>query len=444
MKKTIEEQFLHYLQKEHLCQAGDNLLLAISGGSDSMVMCELFLRNEFSIGIAHCNFRLRPVDAYRDEYFVKQYAEKRNIPFFSIRFDTKTFSEKNKISIQVAARELRYKWFEQIRKEKQFTFIATAHHLNDNVETLLLNFFKGTGIHGLHGIPAKQGKVIRPLLFLSKKEIITYAKEKHIDFVEDVSNFSEKYTRNYIRLQIIPSLEKPFPNIIHQLAQNIERFKEAEQLYEQAIAFHKKQLFEERGEEIFIPVLKLKKSRPLSTLVYELFKPFGFSPEQALQIIMLLDSGPGKMIRSNTHQLLRNRKWLILSPIEIKNPTQIFIEENTKQIKNPGIKLKLQTKKPENTVIVTHADTALLDAGKISYPLILRKWKPGDYFYPLGMRKKKKLSRFFIDKKLSLNEKEKVWVLESNQRIIWVVGLRIDDRFKVTDTTQKILQITKQ
>jgi tRNA(Ile)-lysidine synthase len=441
MEKTIEERFIQFIKEKHLCQKGDKLLLALSGGSDSMVMCDLFIRNGFNIGLAHCNFQLRAGDADRDENFVKQYAEKKNVPFFSIRFDTEGFSQKNKISIQQAARELRYNWFEQIRQQHQYTFIATAHHLNDNIETLLLNFFKGTGIHGLHGIPVKQGKIIRPLLFLSKKEILGYADLHKIDFVEDISNLSEKYTRNYLRHQVIPALEKPFPNLIHQLAQKIARFKGAEQLYEQAIDLHKKKLVEERGEEIFIPVLKLKKSSPLSTIAYEVFKPYGFSFEQSQQIIQLLDSESGKVVRSKTHQLLRDRKWLIVSPLKIKNPTHTLIEEGTHQVEVYDLKLNLKKKPGENYIIPKDENIASLDASKIGYPLILRKWKQGDYFYPLGMRKKKKLSRFFIDKKLSLNEKEKVWVLESNQRIIWVIGLRIDDRFKITNATKEVLQV---
>lgn len=441
MEKTIEERFIQFIKENHLCQKGDKLLLAVSGGSDSMVMCDLFIRNGFNIGLAHCNFQLRAGDANRDENFVKQYAEKKYIPFFSIRFDTEAFSQKNKISIQQAARELRYNWFEQIRQQHQYTFIATAHHLNDNIETLLLNFFKGTGIHGLHSIPLKQGKIIRPLLFLSKKEILDYIDLHKVDFVEDISNLSEKYTRNYLRHQVIPALEKRFPHLIHQLGQNIERFKDAEQLYEQAIDLHKKKLIEERGEEIFIPVLKLKKSHPLSAVTYEIFKPYNFSFEQSQQIMRLLDSESGKVIRSKTHQLLRDRKWLILSPFEIKKPTHVLIEGSTQQVETQDLKLKFKKKAAENYVIPNDENVASLDASKINYPLILRKWKHGDYFYPLGMRKKKKLSRFFIDKKLSLNEKEKVWVLESNQRIIWVVGLRIDERFKVTKATKEVLQV---
>lgn len=441
MEKTIEERFIQFIKENHLCQKGDKLLLAVSGGSDSMVMCDLFIRNGFNIGLAHCNFQLRAGDANRDENFVKQYAEKKYIPFFSIRFDTEAFSQKNKISIQQAARELRYNWFEQIRQQHQYTFIATAHHLNDNIETLLLNFFKGTGIHGLHSIPLKQGKIIRPLLFLSKKEILDYIDLHKVDFVEDISNLSEKYTRNYLRHQVIPALEKRFPHLAHQLGQNIERFKDAEQLYEQAIDLHKKKLIEERGEEIFIPVLKLKKSHPLSAVTYEIFKPYNFSFEQSQQIMRLLDSESGKVIRSKTHQLLRDRKWLILSPFEIKKPTHVLIEGSTQQVETQDLKLKFKKKAAENYVIPNDENVASLDASKINYPLILRKWKHGDYFYPLGMRKKKKLSRFFIDKKLSLNEKEKVWVLESNQRIIWVVGLRIDERFKVTKATKEVLQV---
>lgn len=441
MTDNIITRFLNYIKEKQLTQKGDKLLLAVSGGSDSMVLSDLFYRTGFSFGIAHCNFKLREKDAERDEAFTEKYASEIQVPFHVIRFDTKAYAAERGLSIEEAARELRYNWFEEIRKQYGYTFVATAHHQNDNVETLLLNFFKGTGIRGLHGIPPKNGRVIRPMLFMSKEEVKSYIHAHHITYVEDVTNASTVYTRNYLRHHIIPELEKRFPDLINQMNGNIQRFSEAEELYRQAVEAHRKKLIERNGTELFIPILKLKKSRPLNTVAYEIFKDYNFSYKQSQQILALMDKEPGRMVYSATHQLLRDRKWFILSPVSSGKKTQVMIEENNRSITVENIRLTLTKVGAHGFVITPDASVAALDADKITFPLQLRKWKPGDYFYPLGMRKKKKLSRFFIDLKLSLFEKEKIWVLLSGPRILWVVGLRIDDRFKVTKKTQRILKI---
>ncbi|MGH2645565.1 MAG: tRNA lysidine(34) synthetase TilS, partial [Chitinophagaceae bacterium] len=296
MNTNIKERFLVHIRNEHLCNKGERILLAVSGGADSMMMAQLFLDSGFSMGIAHCNFQLREQDADRDELLVKEFSIKNNIPFYSIRFETEAFAAKEKLSIEEAARVLRYEWFEKIREHNHYTFIATAHHQNDNIETLLFNFFRGTGMHGLHGIPVKQGKIIRPMLFLTKKEIVEYVSQNNISYADDITNFSDDYTRNYLRNKVIPLLEKPFPGIEKRLGQNIQRFSEAGKLYDQSIEWYKKNLIEIKDKEFFIPVLKLKKNQPLSTIAYEIFKDWGFSHEQSQQIIQILDSEPGKMI----------------------------------------------------------------------------------------------------------------------------------------------------
>lgn len=442
MNTDIQTVFEKYINDNHLCNKGDKILLAVSGGADSMMLADLFLKEGVSTGLAHCNFQLRGNDADKDELLVKMFSLRHHIPFYSIRFETTNFAEENKLSIEEAARILRYEWFEKIREHNQYSFIATAHHQNDNNETLLFNFFRGTGIHGLHGIPVKQGKIIRPMLFLTKKRIKEYVTENNIPYAEDITNSSNDYTRNYLRNTIIPLLEKQFPGLEKRLNQNIKRFAEAEQLYNQSIDRYRKYLIEEKGNESFIPVLKLKKCTPLDTIAYETFKEWNFNFDQAQQIIRILDSEPGRTIISKTHRVIRDRKWLIISPLTEKDLSHILIEKGQSDVETAHLSLHLQIQSGVGYKIPAESQIASLDASKIIFPLLLRTWKQGDYFYPLGLGKKKKLSRFFIDEKIPLHEKEKIWVLESDKRIIWVVGMRIDDRFKITKETKEVLKIT--
>jgi tRNA(Ile)-lysidine synthase len=321
-------------------------------------------------------------------------------------------------------------------------WLLTAHHANDNIETLLMNFFKGTGINGLHGILPKQGNIIRPLLFAKKEEIAVFAKANNLAFVEDSSNTSDKYTRNYFRNQLIPDLQKVFPQVEDNLLNNIERFREIELLYYHSVQLQKKKLLEQKGNEIHIPVLKLLKTAALNTIVYEIIKDYGFTAHQTDEVIALLKSETGKYIQSATHRIIKNRNWLIIAPNENTEAETILIEEKDKKIEFQQGELCLEQFTTTNHQPPTTNFVAQLNAAEIKFPLLLRKWKTGDYFYPLGMKKKKKLSRFFIDQKLSLTQKEKTWVIEMDKKIVWVVGLRIDDRFKITDSTENRLQIT--
>jgi tRNA(Ile)-lysidine synthase len=309
-----------------------------------------------------------------------------------------------------------------------------------------MNFFKGTGIKGLQGILPKQEKIIRPLLFAKKEEIASFINENNLEFVEDSSNSSEKYTRNFFRLQLIPSIQNVFPQVEENLINNIDRFKEIEILYKQSIQLHKKNLLEQKGNEVHIPVLKLLKSKPLKTIVYEIIKEYGFSAHQTDEALHLLNSESGKYISSASYKIIKNRDWLIIARVNTLEANHILINESDKEIVFELGKLVFKNEDAKaigfaNEKISSSNLTAMLDAKNITFPLLLRKWKQGDYFYPLGMQKKKKLSKFFIDQKMSLTEKEKVWVIESNKRIIWIIQKRIDDRFKITAKTQKVLSI---
>ena len=452
---SLLKEFIKYIQQQNLFKKNDKLLVAVSGGADSAALCELCFQANFHFEIAHCNFQLRGEESERDEQFVRALAEKYNVKLFVKKFDTEKYARENKISIQVAARELRYDWFDELVKvddrqqttdHQQITYILTAHHANDNIETLLMNFFKGTGIKGLQGILPKQGKIIRPLLFAKREEIRSFIEENNLKFVEDSSNNSDKYTRNYFRHQLIPSIQKVFPQVEENLLNNIDRFNEIETLYQQSIDLHKKKLLERKGNEIHIPVLKLLKSKPLKTIVYEIIKDFGFTAHQTEEVLNLLKSESGKFISSASHRIIKNRNWLIIAPINTLEATHILINEKHKEIDFELGKLKVGRQPAADdrrpVTFSTSECKIKLDAKNITYPLLLRKWQQGDYFYPLGMQKKKKLSKFFIDKKLSLTEKEKVWVIESNKKIIWIIGKRIDDRFKITDATKNVLEVT--
>ena len=452
------QAFRDFIAKERLFSVGDRLLLAVSGGLDSIVLCELMHRGKFNVEIAHCNFQLRGAESDRDEAFVRQLGERYGWEVHIRRFDTEAYATSEKVSIQVAARELRYQWFYEIIDSwaQPAAFVITAHHLDDNTETLLMNFFKGTGIAGLRAMLPRQGKIIRPLLFATRAMLQHFAAGEGLEWVEDSSNVEDKYTRNFFRHQVIPLVQKVYPAAVQNLADNISRFREIEWIYHQAIEQQKKKLLEYKGNEVHIPVLKLQRSEPLTTLVYEIIAPFGFSAQQAPEVIGLLDSPSGKYVQSATHRILRHRNWLIISPRSTTESVTIIVEPGDTEVVYEQGRLCLkelsssevpeEVLSPSSTIASSRgrapvSPIAWLDAGGIDFPLLLRKWRPGDYFYPLGMRKKKKLARFFIDNKLSLAEKEKIWVVEMNKKIIWIVGLRIDDRYRITTATRRVLKI---
>lgn len=457
------DRFRSYILKENLFQPEDKLLLAVSGGVDSVVLVELCQQAGYDFIIAHCNFKLRGAESDGDEAFVSSLGEKYGVEVLVKQFDTEKYATENKCSIQVAARELRYNWFAELLQKFNTDFnpedvngqrattnlLLTAHHADDNVETLLMNFFKGTGIQGLHGILPRHNKLVRPLLFANKYELLAFASQHQLAYREDSSNASDKYTRNYFRLELIPALEQVFPQVKQNLLHNIDRFREVEILYRQAIDLQKKKLVEVRGNEWHMPLLKLKKTKALNTVLFEIIKDVGFTARQVPDVMGLLQSETGKYVESATHRIFINRNWLIMSPKETVEADNVLIEATDKKVNFQRGTIRLETVPAENFKLAAEKEIAQLDAGLLDYPLLLRKWKPGDYLYPLGMQKKaggkpgkKKLSRFFNDLKLSLIQREKVWVVEMDKKIIWVVGHRIDDRFKITPNTKEVLQLT--
>jgi tRNA(Ile)-lysidine synthase len=441
--KNLLPEFQHSIYRLGVTK-NDRILVAVSGGMDSAVLSECCSLTDLDFGIAHANFQLRGAESERDELFVRHLALKYNKTFFTKKFETKKFAEKERCSIQVAARILRYEWFRTLmgKDKESFQFLFTAHHLDDNIETMLMHFFRGTGIAGLTGMPQKNEELIRPLLNISKIRLKDFATSQNLDWVEDSSNASDDYTRNYFRNQLIPSLSNIFPEIHINLVKNLHRFSEASILYQQAIALHKKKLLKPIGSEIHIPILLLKKAIPIQTIIYEIIKEYGFSSAQTEELIKLMDSTNGKYISGSSHRIIKNRRWLIIAPLEDANINHIIVEREVPAVSYPQGDLSFRDiSLKQSQSISKDPRTAFLDAEKIQFPLILRKWKVGDYFYPLGMKKKKKLSRFFIDQKLSKTAKEKVWVLVMDSHIIWVVGHRIDNRFCISNSTNKILLI---
>jgi tRNA(Ile)-lysidine synthase len=438
------QQFLDHIYREKLFHKGQRLLLAVSGGLDSVVMTDLVARAGFSFAIAHCHFGLRDAESDRDAAFVTTLAQQYGVPVFTRRFETREYAAENSCSIQVAARRLRYAWFNKLTDPEEdamaFDAVLTAHHADDNAETLLMHFFKGSGIAGLRGIPAKQGKIVRPILCFTREEIRTYAAEKGLTWVEDSSNADDHYTRNFFRHQVIPLVATRYPAALENLRNNLVRFRDIEALYRQQIQRELKSLLVPHGEEVRLPVLKLKKMTAPRTLLYEIAHPYGFTAAQTDALLALLDAAKGKYLQSASHRIINHGKWLIIAPLKTDGETLQVIDEPGRVVVSPGLTLTIAyLAEAPASPISSDPQTAVLDAGKIHFPLILRNWKAGDYFYPLGMRKKKKIGRFLSDLKRSVPQKENTRVLEMNGKIIWVVGERIDDRFKITPATTQCL-----
>ena len=437
----IQDEFIAHWHADFKLPQGA-ALLAVSGGVDSMVMAHLFLSSGIAFAVAHCNFCLRGAAADMDEALVQQWCKEHQIVFYATRFNTAHEAEVRKKGIQETARELRYAWLNQIVKDKGYSCLATAHHANDNAETLLMHLFKGTGIRGLHGIPPQNGMVVRPLLFAQKSDMLAYAKAYDVPYRDDASNFSDYYLRNAIRLKLMPVADELFGNAVQKLSDSIGNFRKAEAVYDLYIKEKLERLCEKRGKDIYIPIKKLLKLPVADTLLYEACKPYGFLSTQLQQIFALCNAESGKYVASGTHMVLRNRDFLILSDRNEAQTDLIIIDSFPRRVVCDG-KTYDFTVGPKPGSMATDKHIAYMDMAEICLPILLRRRKNGDYFYPLGMQmKKKKLSNFLIDTKVPLHEKDALFVLESNKRIAWVAGHRLDERFKIRDSTKEVLCIT--
>jgi len=434
-------RFIEYMTNQ--CQAGTEkkFLLAVSGGIDSMVMAYLFRKAGINAGIAHCNFCLRGKESDMDEDFVKQYAEKNNYPFYVKRFDTVKYAASKNISTQMAARELRYEWFENIRQKHGYHFIATAHNLNDNVETLLFNLIRGTGVKGLTGIQPAAGYVVRPLLFALRTEIESFTTKNNIAFREDKSNAETKYTRNKIRHLVLPFLREINPSVEKTIEETIAKMKETEQALEEYVLVIKEKISKNEDNKTIFDVSQLSDYLSNKTILYELFKPFGLSGAQTNDLSEIIAGQTGGRVFTKTHIILKDRTDIIVSPIDNNNSVFAVINNFSELEKAPFFDLVTLTSITDDYKISDNKNIASLDEDEIKYPLIIRNWKEGDFFYPFGMNNKKKISDFLIDKHISRFDKEKLLVLESDGKIVWVIGHRIDNRFRIKPATLKMLVI---
>ncbi|MGL1888779.1 MAG: tRNA lysidine(34) synthetase TilS [Reichenbachiella sp.] len=432
-----------YIKNHSLFQATDKLLLTVSGGIDSICMAHILHELQYDITVAHCNFQLRQMAADEDQQFVQGLCQQLDIPFITKSFDTSTYADTHHVSIQMAARDLRYEWFDEVLKENDLQYILTAHHANDALETCLFNLTKGTGISGLKGID-QQPFIKRPLLCCTKEEINQYAADHNISWREDVSNSSNKYHRNSIRNQVIPLLKKINPNIEHTYTQNVRRYSALESLLKnQAVEIVQKYM-RTIGTDQVLDTSWYDADKGSFAVLDQILKPYGFVLDQIINIeTCLLNAETGKTFQANQHALLVDRKQIIISTKTSSgsiNKTHITIasEVDTYILNDKTLTF---TQAGREVTIDRNPHHAYLDADKITYPITIRNWELGDWFIPLGMSGKKKLSDFMIDKKIPLNLKQRILVFESENNIFWIEGQRIDNRFKVTDQTKNILII---
>jgi tRNA(Ile)-lysidine synthase len=433
MKNTLQ----NHIEKEIPFLEHKKLLLAVSGGLDSMVLLHLFQELQYDIAIAHCNFQLRGVESFGDQKFIQDYAEAHLIPIFVTQFDTEAFAKDYKLSTQVAARELRYNWFYELLEIENYDYILTAHHADDNLETFLINLTRGTGLEGLTGIPEQNDKVIRPLLFSSRLEIDNYAKEHTILWREDSSNASDKYLRNKIRHHLVPILKELNPNFMASFLKTESYLQESLAMVEDATIMIYQQVAKEVGDQIHFDLNQLLKLSNYQSYLYQWLKEFGFTAWS--DIYDLVNGQSGKQVFAPDFRLLKDRHSLILSPMNLSESQEVFfITKNQTEVKIP---LNLSLCKVAD-ISVGSNKTIFVDEDQLQFPLVLRKWKTADFFVPFGMNgNSKKISKLFKDEKISVLEKENTWLLCSNDQIVWVIGIRADDRFRTINSTKNILKI---
>ncbi len=431
---TVEE----YIVRNGLLQGGEKVIVGVSGGADSVALLDILHSFKIECVVAHCNFHLRGQESNRDAFFVEELCQKYNLKFERIDFDTEAHAAINSISIEMAARELRYNWFEQLRVIHLADKIAIAHHRDDSVETILLNLIRGTGIRGLTGIAPMNGYIIRPLLCISREDILQYLEERGLKYVDDSTNSEDLYTRNKIRLNILPLLESINPSVKDAILRSAENLSQVNNIYKMYIEQVKNEIFKENK----ISIATLIQYMEPEAILFELLSPFGFNRATIHQILQSLVSQPGKVFYSETHELLKDRGYFILKKKNTLSVDSFSIKSEDKLLSHP-IDLKIEeVQKTENFEIEKNHNIIYIDKGKLSYPLTLRKWRQGDKFVPFGMKGKKKVSDYFSDSKFSLFDKEKTWLLCSGNDIVWIVGHRADDRFRISTATSNIIKIT--
>ena len=439
-KNKMLNQLIQNIKQKQLFETNQKVLLAVSGGIDSMVLLHLFEKSGFDYGIAHCNFQLRGNESDLDEEFVKKQVLIHGVQAYFETFETKEYANIHGISIEMAARQLRYEFFEKVRIKNGFNFIATAHHQDDLIETFFLNLSRKTGIKGLTGIKEKTGKIIRPLLFAGRSEIENYASKNYIEFREDSSNREVVFQRNFLRHKILPLFSELNPSFKKNILASIENLKNAEQVYSGSLHSERKGVVSENKNETVIDIEKLQKTSFPNILLFEILSAFNFNKTVVDEIIKSFSTESGKQFFSNTHRAVKDRKELFISLIADEDSRIFYIENEDIELFEP-LDIGIEKLPVEDFEIIRNAKVACLDSDEIEFPLLIRKWKQGDYFQPLGMTGFKKISDFFIDQKIPIHEKENIWILCSGKKIIWIMGHRIDNRFKITSKTTNVLKI---
>lgn len=439
----MQEKLEAFISENNLFCKNHRILIALSGGVDSVVLATLMHKANYNIALAHCNFHLRDEESNRDEAFVRSWAKENNVELFVKEFDTYGYMKENKISLEMAARDLRYEWFNSLMETKKFDFLCTAHHLDDSIETFFINLLRGTGIAGLHGIQAKNDKITRPLLFATREEILNYAKENNITYVEDSTNAETKFTRNKIRHNFFPILKEINPNFEFALKKDIEYLNDTEFIFRREIEKAKSEIIEKENDLIKINISKLLSLNPMKIYLYEILSDFGFNETNISDIIQSLEETSGKQFFSKTHRIVKDREYLFIEERKENNTTNDFylINDEQSSLISP-LRMQIEVMRDLKFINISKEKTiAMLDYDLLKFPLILRKWRQGDSFVPFGMKKEKKLSDYFTSNKYSLLDKENQWILCSEEKIVWLVGERIDDRFRISNKTKNILKI---
>ena len=435
------ESFRLYIENENLLAREDKLLLAVSGGADSMVMLTLFQHLDYEFAVAHCNFKLRGAESDGEEVFLRDYCAAKGIELFVKHFDTREFASRKGISIEMAARDLRYSWFAELLDALSYACIATAHHQDDLIETMLLNLSRGTGIRGLTGIRPKNGKVIRPMLFANREQILEFARKNNIDYMDDSSNNELLFQRNIIRHQVIPAFEEMNPVFRKNALKTAFILRETEAIFRDKIDAVRGQVQERDDNGIRMSIKKITDYGSVNTVLFELLYPFGFNAHQAQEIYNAFSAEAGKTFFSENFRLVKDRDFLIITPRKEQGIARFYIEAGCPEINEP-VPLRFEIIERKNDFLFSrNLRVADLDLDFLHFPLILKRWEQGEYFRPLGLAGLKKLSDFFTDEKMSIPEKEAAWILYSGKNVVWILGRRIDDRYKVTSRTTKIFRI---
>ena len=438
----MQEKLEAFVSENNLFCKNDRILIALSGGVDSVVLAHLMLKANYDIALAHCNFHLRKEESNRDEAFVRSWAKENGVELFVKEFDTFAYMKENKLSLEMAARDLRYQWFDSLLKEYGFSYLATAHHLDDSIETFFINLLRGTGIAGLHGIQAKNDKIIRPLLFATREDILNYAKKNNISYVEDSTNSETKFIRNKIRHNLFPILRDINPNFEFALKKDIDYLKDTEFIFRREIEKVKQEIIEQEKDLIKINISKLLLLNPMKIYLYEILSEYGFNETNINDISQSFEEISGKQFFSKSHRIVKDRQYLFIEKRK-ENPINDFylINQNQGSLIFP-LKMQFEVLKDLRFINISKdKNVAMLDFDLLKYPLVLRKWRQGDSFVPFGMRKEKKLSDYFTANKYSIIDKENQWILCSEDKIVWLVGERIDDRFRISNKTKNILKI---